>query len=266
MENFEQLKKELLDKAKEKGACIDEYKRALKADSESELLKVIFYNLRWCVDNEIVSHEYFARFNAKNYLESGIANTGKDNSGYSNSGHSNSGHYNSGDSNSGHRNSGDSNSGDSNSGHYNSGDSNSGNYNSGHSNSGHRNSGHYNSGDYNSGNYNSGSFCTDKNPVIWLFDKPTNMRASDWNSHIVHSIINSNFTLTKWVILEEMTESEIKENPNAKTTKGVLKTYSYKEAWKNLWDKISESEKQVFLDLPNFDADKFEEITGIKTK
>ena len=92
------------------------------------------------------------------------------------------------------------------------------------------------------------------------------MRASDWNSHIVHSIINSNFTLTKWVILEEMTESEINKNPNAKTANGFLKTNSYKEAWRNLWDKISESEKQVFLDLPNFDADKFEEITGIKTK
>jgi len=77
----------------------------------------------------------------------GVINTGKDNTGRTNSGDSNSGDRNSGNWNSGYRNSGD---------------RNSGNWNSGNS----------NSGDSNSGYRNSGAFCLDKEPILYLFDKP----------------------------------------------------------------------------------------------
>ena len=37
-----------------------------------------------------------------------------------------------------------------------------------------------------------------------------------------------------------------------------------KEAWELMWDNITNDQKQEFLNLPNFDAKIFEEITGIK--
>lgn len=45
---------------------------------------------------------------------------------------------------------------------------------------------------------------------------------------------------------------------------GYLKKYTYKEAWKNLWDSLNDDEKKAFEYLPNFDSEIFEDITGIK--
>ena len=47
------------------------------------------------------------------------------------------------------------------------------------------------------------------------------------------------------------------------TCEGFLKTYEYKKAWANTWSSFSQQDKQKFLDLPNFDAAIFKEITGI---
>jgi hypothetical protein len=56
-----------------------------------------------------------------------------------------------------------------------------------------------------------------------------------------------------------MTEFKLTEWKDEK-----LVTYDYKEAWKNFWNLISDDRKQEFLNLPNFDSEIFEEITGIK--
>jgi hypothetical protein len=153
-----------------------------------------------------------------------------------NSGHYNSGHYNSGNCNSGDCNSGDCNYGDYNSRHYNSGDYNSGNFNSGDYNSGHFNSGHCNSGDYNSGFFNTDT------PTVRCFNKETGIKRKDFNFPDM-----SEFKLTEW---------------NGEK----LITYDYKEAWSNFWNLISDERKEEFINLPNFDSEIFEEITGIKTK
>jgi len=124
------------------------------------------------------------------------------------------------------------NTGDWNSGHCNSGDRNSGHYNSGDCNSGHRNS-----GDYNLGNYNSGFFNTDE-PAIRMFNKDTGLKRTDIK------IPRINLKLTEF-------------------KKGKVVTRTYKEAWALCWSEASKKEKQQFLDLPNFDAKIFKEITGI---
>ena len=57
---------------------------------------------------------------------------------------------------------------------------------------------------------------------------------------------------------------EKKEHPEYKTTGGYLKVFDFKEACKNMWNNLTEEEKnKVITELPNFDADKFEYITGI---
>jgi len=176
----------------------------------------------------------------------------KNNTGNSNSGDWNSGDRNSGDSNSGYSNSGYRNSGDRNSGNWNSG-----NWNSGDSNSGDSNTGNSNSGNWNSGNRNSGYFNIDE-PKVRIFGKETEIKREDINfpSWIF-------FDLTEWVSFQDMTDKEKENNTFAEFTQGYLKTYEYKEAFKNNFDKAGIDDIKLTLELPNFDYDIFEEISGI---
>lgn len=198
-------------------------------------------------------------------------NSGDSNSGNRNSGDWNSGNFNSGDFNIGNRNSGNLNSGNWNSGNLNSGNRNSGNRNSGDFNSGYRNSGYRNSGNLNSGNNNSGYwnkcngsngvFCTIE-PTIKIFDKDTNMTLKEFiKSKYNKALCSVELKLTEWILY---TEEEMKEDDDKKATKGYLKNYTYKEACANWWNELTEENKEIIKSIPNFDADKFEEITGIK--
>lgn len=65
-----------------------------------------------------------------------------------------------------------------------------------------------------------------------------------------------------------MTDKEKAANENYKTIGGYLKaiTLDYHEAWQQLWPTLDEEMRQKYLDLPNFDADKFLEITGVDVR
>jgi hypothetical protein len=194
------------------------------------------------------------------YCNSGNCNSGNRNSGYYNSGYCNSGYYNSGNRNSGYCNSGYYNSGDRNSGYYNSGNRNSGYYNSGYCNSGYCNSGYYNSGDYNSGNRNSGWFNTDE-PTMRFFGKDSGIT---YTKFCVGRIVYPDLKITAWVYYKDLSKDE--QTTDTKNMDGMLKTLTYKEAWAEYWTRASEEDKNWFMDLPNFDAGIFEEITGISIK
>ena len=194
---------------------------------------------------------------------SGDWNSGDWNSGYRNSGNGNSGNGNSGDWNSGDRNSGDWNSGYRNSGDRNSGDWNSGDWNSGDWNSGNGNSGDWNSGDWNSGNGNNGAFCTEE-PKIKIFDVESDMTLSEWRNTEAAQILNLNFENNVWIYSENMTDEEKEQHPTHETTGGYLRVFSFKEACKNMWNDLTDREKEVIKSIPNFNEDKFEEITGIR--
>jgi hypothetical protein len=197
---------------------------------------------------------------------SGDVNSGNYNSGYYNIGNYNSGDFNSGEYNSGYYNSGEYNSGYYNTGNYNSGEYNSGDCNSGDGNSGDVNSGDYNTGDYNTGNYNSGDYnngyFNTNEPKLRMFNKETDV--------IRDKIIFPNyfyFNLTEWIGTEYMTEYEKGANPDYEVTGGYLKTYKYKGAWKKSFEeKCDEKQALQTINLPNFDYDIFEEITGITRK
>jgi len=159
-----------------------------------------------------------------------LANTGKGCSGHNNSGDRNSGHGNSGHRNSGHRNSGD------------------------------RNSGDWNSGDWNSGHRNSGHFNSTNPTTIRVFNKECNTDA--WNNAKKPSFIY--FDLTKWVDFDKMDSVEKKNNPSAETCGGYLKNLNYKEAWAESYAKATPEDIELLKKLPNFDADVFFEISGIR--
>jgi len=198
----------------------------------------------------------------------GIGNTGDSNSGDCNSGDRNSGYRNSGDrnsgnSNTGYMNSGYRNSGNSNTGYMNSGHSNTGNWNSGYRNSGDMNSGDRNSGDMNSGDSNTGHFNSTTPDTIRCFNKDVDRETWE-QAYKPQFIYNVNPNI--WVDESDMTDDEKKEFSKFHDRGGYLKTIEYKEAWKIAWDEASEEDKTLLSKLPNFDADVFEEITGINTK
>jgi hypothetical protein len=191
---------------------------------------------------------------------SGKKNSGDWNSGDRNSGDRNSGSRNSGDRNSGDWNSGSRNSGDWNSGRWNSGDRNSGDRNSGSRNSGGWNSGSGNSGDWNSGDWNSGFFNSTKPTTIRIFNKECDINT--WDNAKKPSFIY--FDLTKWIDFDKMDSVEKKNNPKAEACGGYLKTLSYKEAWAEAYTKTTPEDIKLLKKLPNFDADVFFEISGIR--
>jgi hypothetical protein len=99
-------------------------------------------------------------------------------------------------------------------------------------------------------------FNTDE-PTIRLFNRDSGLKRSE----IIVPFINLN--TTEWVEESEMTDEQKQDDPSFYVKKGTLITRTYHEAWAIAWEKLSKEEKQQFLDLPNFDADIFKEITGI---
>ena len=67
-------------------------------------------------------------------------------------------------------------------------------------------------------------------------------------------------SLIEWISENDMTDEQKKRNPNYKTIGGFLHTKSYKDAWAACPKKVVAQIKK----LKNFDAKKFEEITGLK--
>ena len=198
---------------------------------------------------------------------SGLFNTGSRNSGSCNSGDWNSGDDNSGNFNSGRKNNGDWNSGDHNdgyrnSGYQNTGDCNSGNWNSGAFNSGHWNSGNFNNGIANSCNYSNGVFCTESDNNIRIFNKPSGMSLKEfYNSIYLEAIQSAPFIVTEWI---NYTQDEKEADEQKSLRGGYLKTYTMEEAWANWWDKLTDGNKEIIKQIPNFDPKIFKEITGIE--
>ena len=150
-----------------------------------------------------------------------------------------------------------------NTGNCNTGDCNTGNRNTGNRNTGNWNTGDWNTGDCNTVDFSNGVFCT-KEDTIKIFDKESNMTLREWRESRARRIIAWNMETTVWIYQSNMTEQEKAQYPSYKTTGGYLKVFTYSEAWKNLWNSITDEEKQEIINIPNFDKNKFKEITGIE--
>ena len=89
------------------------------------------------------------------------------------------------------------------------------------------------------------------------------MTFKEWRNSYAYYLLNK-IDFIDWVHIDDMTEEEMKEHPEAETTKGYLKQYDLKESANRWWDSLSDDSRQVIKDIPNFDADKFFKITGVK--
>lgn len=170
-------------------------------------------------------------------FNTGIGNTGSFNPGNFNTGNRNTGNLNSGDFNTGDSNSGIDNVGDNNHGsanvgcnnigHSNTGNGNVGSFNTGDFNRGYANCGSFNKGNRNVGNWNIGSynagFFNTEDSCVRMFNRPTNIKISE-------------LKLPKWLNFRDP---------------------------KSAFFKAENSEVEAALNLPNFDFEIFEKVTGI---
>ena len=169
-----------------------------------------------------------------------------------------------GDCNTGNWNTGDRNTGNCNTGDCNTGNWNTGNYNTGYWNTGYWNTGDRNTGDWNSCNHSTGCFCTEEQPIM-LFNKPSHWSHSDWiNSDACHLLKQIPKNVVEWIYSKDMTDAEKAAYPSHETTGGYLKKLDETECAQIWWDGLSEDDRNIIRDLPNFDPDIFEQITKIK--
>ena len=61
-----------------------------------------------------------------------------------------------------------------------------------------------------------------------------------------------------------MSKEEKEKYSHYITLGGYLKTLTYKESWAIALKNISENEKNILRSIPNWDAEKFYEITGVR--
>ena len=193
----------------------------------------------------------------------GICNIGKYNTGVANTGNCNTGYRNTGNYNTGDYNTGNYNTGDYNTGYRNTGYRNTGNYNTGDYNTGNYNTGDYNTGNYNTGYYNTGFFNAKENKCF-IFDRISNMTYMEFiESEYYEALTSVVFPLMEWI---EYSPEE-KANDKAKELiGGYFKKRSFKEAASIWWSKMSEENKEIIKQMPNFAPEKFEAITGIKVE
>ena len=146
----------------------------------------------------------------------------------------------------------------------NSGDRNSGNWNSGNRNSGNWNSGDSNSGDWNKTSNAAGCFNTEQQKLKF-FDKETDMTLEQWwNSDARYMMNQINFRHDDWIRSNDMTDEEKAAHPEHETTDGYLKIRDNTDCCTEWWNGLSEEKKNIIRSIPNFDAEKFYQITGIR--
>ena len=196
-------------------------------------------------------------------------NTGNRNTGNCNTGIYNTGNRNTGDRNTGNRNTGNCNTGNCNTGIYNTGNRNTGDWNTGDYNTGSRNAGNCNTGDCNTGDWNKSSFNTGcfntEEQKIMLFNKPSDMTYREWMDSDAKRLLSQiPKDVVEWVYEKDMTDEEKAAYPTYETTGGYLKVLDESECGQLWWKKLSDCDKQIIKNIPNFDPDIFYECTGIK--
>ena len=102
-------------------------------------------------------------------------------------------------------------------------------------------------------------------PKIMLFNKPSDLTYRDWYSSETRRLLNHiPKNVIEWVYSEDMTDEEKAEHPTHETIGGYLKVLDESECAQIWWDGLPECARDIIRSLPNFDAEIFEQCTGIK--
>lgn len=167
-------------------------------------------------------------------------NTGFHSTGYYSTGNRSTGSGSTGNCSTGNRSAGDCSTGNSSTGHHSTGDNSTGNW--------------------SISNYSSGHFSTIDYSGFSVFNKECSFE--DWQNWKKPSWLY--FGLTEWIPENDMTNEEKENNPTYITTGGYLKVYDYKEAFQRSYNNATREEQLKIKTCPNFDAEIFYEISGIR--
>lgn len=193
-----------------------------------------------------------------------IVNIGKANSGLCNTGNQNTGNRNTGDWNTGYWNTGNYNTGSQNTGNRNTGHRNTGDYNTGNYNTGDWNQGDFCTGDMNISDHETGCFCTEEH-TIRIFDVESDMTFLQWRDSDAYSLLaRIEFKPNQFIISSDMTDEEKVAHPEHETIGGYLKVCDTGKAFSTWWDSLTKNEKSIIKNIPNFNAEKFLQLTGIQ--
>ncbi len=131
-------------------------------------------------------------------------------------------------------------------------------------NTGNRNTGDWNTGDCNKSSFNTGCFNTEEQKIT-LFNKPSDITYNDWLRSDARYLLNQiPKDVVEWVYEEDMTDEEKAANPTYETTGGYLKVLNESECGQLWWGSLSDFQRNYIKSIPNFDAEIFEQCTGIK--
>ena len=121
-----------------------------------------------------------------------------------------------------------------------------------------------NTGDWNKSSFNTGCFNTEEQKIT-LFNKPSDITYNDWLRSDARYLLNQiPKDVVEWVYEEDMTDEEKAANPTYETTGGYLKVLNESECGQLWWGSLSDFQKNYIKSIPNFDAEIFEQCTGIK--
>ena len=157
------------------------------------------------------------------------------------------------------------NTGDQSTGNRSTGDWSTGYFSTGYGSTGNFSTGYYSTGygstgDWSISSYSTGHFSTEDYAGFGAFNKPctpdewANADKPDWLY----------FHPTEWVETDNMSDQEKEDNPSYKTTGGYLRVYGYQEAFQKSYNAANREDQLKIKELPNFDADIFFEISGIR--
>ena len=100
-----------------------------------------------------------------------------------------------------------------------------------------------------------------------LFNKPSPWSYSDWiNSDARYLLNRIPKNVVEWICSVDMTDEEKAAHPSHETTGGYLKVLDESKCGQIWWDGLSEQNRNIIRELPNFDQVIFEQCTGIKMK
>ena len=85
-----------------------------------------------------------------------------------------------------------------------------------------------------------------------------------WNSDARCLMNQIDFRPADWIWSNDMTDEEKAAHPEYETTDGYLKNRDNTDCCTEWWNGLSKEKKNIIRSIPNFDAEIFYQITGIR--
>jgi hypothetical protein len=99
---------------------------------------------------------------------------------------------------------------------------------------------------------------------IMLFNKPSDWSYGDWLRSDARYLLNQiPKDVVEWIYSEDMTDEEKTEHPTHETTGGYLKVLDESECGQIWWGGLSDRQKDIIREIPNFNTEIFKQCTGI---